>query len=56
MKTLKLTISIILALAGFLLTFNESGDFSWNFFGLGCFVLLLAINIDKDTLDKIQNQ
>lgn len=56
MKTLKLIASIILTMAGFLLTFNESGDFTWNFFGIGCFVLLLAINIDKETLDKIQNQ
>lgn len=56
MKTLRLIASIILTMAGFMLTANESGDFTYNFIGLGCFALLVAINIDKETLDKIQNQ
>lgn len=54
MKTLRIILSIILALVGFILTFNESGEFFWNFVGLACFALLMAINIDKETLEKIQ--
>lgn len=55
MKTLRLIVSILLAIGGFAV-FNDSGNFTWNFVGLACLVLLVAINIDKETLDKIQNQ
>lgn len=54
MKTIRLIASILLAIGGFAV-FNE-GNFTWNFVGLACLVLLVAINIDKETLDKIQNQ
>jgi hypothetical protein len=53
MKALRIIISIILALGGMMI-FNESDTFLPNFIGLACLALLVAINIDKDTLEKIQ--
>mgnify|MGYP006992115762 CR=1 FL=1 len=55
MKAIKLIVSIILAFGG-MLVFNESDTFTPNFIGLACLALLVVVNIDKDTLDKIQNK
>ena len=53
MKTLRIILSIILALFGMMI-FNEGDSFTPNFIGILCWALLVAINIDKDTLEKIQ--
>jgi len=56
MKAIKLIVSIILAFGG-MLVFNENPEtFTPNFIGLACLALLVVVNIDKDTLDKIQNK
>lgn len=55
MKAIKLIVSIILVIGG-MLVFNESDTFTPNLIGLACFALLVVVNIDKDTLDKIQNK
>ena len=55
MKTIKIILTIIFALGG-LMVFNESESFTPNFIGLACLALLVVVNIDKDTLDKIQNK
>lgn len=55
MKTIKLILSIILALGG-MLVFNESDTFTPNFIGLVCLALLVVINADKATIEKIQNK
>lgn len=53
MKTLRIILSIILALGGMLI-FNESNSFTPNFIGLACLALLVIINADKEALDKLQ--
>lgn len=53
MKTLRIILSIILALGGMLI-FNESNSFTPNFIGLACLALLVVINADKEALDKLQ--
>lgn len=53
MKTFRIIMSILLALGG-MLVFNESSSLTPNFIGILCWALLVAINIDKDTLEKIQ--
>lgn len=55
MKTLRTILSIALALGGMLI-FNESDSFTPNFIGLACLALLVAVNIDEDTLHKIQDK
>ncbi len=55
MRTLRLIINIILGICGFAI-FNESDTFAPNVFGLFCLALLVAINIDEDTLRKIQDR
>lgn len=55
MRTLRTILSIVLALGG-MLTFNESDTLMPNFFGLACIALLVAVNIDEDTLRKIQDK
>ena len=55
MRTLRTILSIVLALGGMLI-FNESDSFTPNFIGLACLALLVAINIDEDTLRKIQDR
>ena len=54
-KTFKTIINIALGF-GTLLVFNESDTFMPNFIGFACLALLLAINIDEDTLRKIQDR
>lgn len=53
MKTLRIILSIILALGGMLI-FNEGSSFTPNFIGLACLALLVVINADKEALDKLQ--
>jgi hypothetical protein len=53
MKTLRIILSIILALGGMLI-FNESNSITPNFIGLACLALLVVINADKEALDKLQ--
>lgn len=58
MRTVKTIATIVLALLGMMM-FSEAEHLSdlWvNLVGLACAVLAVAINIDKDTLDKIQGQ
>lgn len=55
MKTIKLIVSIILAFGGMLI-FNESNTFTPNFIGLACLALLVVVNLDKETIEKIQNK
>lgn len=55
MKTLRTILSIALALGGMLI-FNESDTIMPNFIGFACLALLVAINIDEDTLRKIQDR
>lgn len=55
MKAIRIILSIILALGGMLI-FNESDTFTPNLIGLACFALLVVVNIDKDTIEKIQNK
>jgi hypothetical protein len=53
MKTLRIILSIILALGGMLI-FNEGNSITPNFIGLACLALLVVINADKEALDKLQ--
>ena len=54
MKTLRIILSIILAVGG-MLTFNENFSVLYlNFIGLACLALLVVINADKEALDKLQ--
>jgi hypothetical protein len=53
MKTLRIIMSILLAIGG-MLVFNESNSITPNFIGILCLALLVVINIDKDTLEKLQ--
>lgn len=55
MKTLRIILSIALALGGMLI-FNESDTFFPNLIGFACLALLVAVNIDEDTLRKIQDR
>lgn len=55
MRTLRTILSIVLALGGMLI-FNESDTLMPNFIGLACLALLVAVNIDEDTLRKIQDK
>lgn len=58
MRTLRTIATIILAIGG-LLVFNEAEtlDDLWvNFAGFACIILAAAINIDEDTLRKIQGE
>ena len=55
MRTSRTILSIVLALGGMLI-FNESDTFMPNFIGLACLALLVAVNIDEDTLHKIQDK
>lgn len=53
MKTIKIILTIIFALGG-LMVFNESESFTPNFIGLACWAVVIAINADKATINKIQ--
>lgn len=53
MKTLRIILSIILALFGMMI-FNEGNSFTPNFIGLACLALLVVINADKEALDKLR--
>lgn len=54
MKTIKLIVSIILAFGG-MLVFNENPEtFTPNFIGLACWAVVIALNADKATINKIQ--
>lgn len=56
MKAIRIILSIILALGGMLI-FNENPEtFTPNFIGLACLALLVVVNIDKETIEKIQNK
>ena len=58
MSTLRTIATIILAMGG-VLVFNEAETLSdlWvNFAGFACIILAAAINIDEDTLRKIQGE
>lgn len=55
MKTLRIIISIILALFGMMI-FNEGESFTPNFIGLACLALLVVINADRETLDRMFKQ
>ncbi len=55
MRTLRTILSIVLALGGMLI-FNESDTLMPNFIGLACLALLVAVNIDEDTLHKMQDK
>lgn len=58
MKTLRTIATIILAIGG-VLVFSEAktlGDLWVNFAGFACIILAAAINIDEDTLRKIQGE
>ena len=55
MKTLRLIISIILAIGTFAV-FNESDSFTPNFFGLICFALLVAINVPADAWEQLKDK
>ena len=55
MKTLRLIISIILAIGTFAV-FNESDSFAPNFFGLACFALLIAINVPADAWEQLKDR
>lgn len=53
MKTIKIILTIIFALGG-LMVFNESESFTPNFIGLACWAVVIALNADKATINKIQ--
>lgn len=53
MKTIKIILTIIFALGG-LMVFNESESFTPNFIGLACWAVVIALNSDKATINKIQ--
>ena len=53
MKTIKIILTIIFALGG-LMVFNESESFFPNFIGLACWAVVIALNADKATINKIQ--
>lgn len=55
MKTLKLIISIILAIGGFAI-FNEGDSFAPNLFGLFCLALLVAINVPADAWQQLKDR
>lgn len=56
MKAIRIILSIILAFGG-MLVFNENPEtFTPNFIGLACLALLVVVNIDKETIEKIQNK
>ena len=53
MKTIKIILTIIFALGG-MMVFNDSESFTPNFIGLACWAVVIAINADKATINKIQ--
>ena len=55
MKTLKLIISIMLAIGGFAI-FNESESFAPNVFGIFCLALLVAINVPADAWHQLKDR
>ena len=55
MKTLRLIISIILAIGTFAVL-NESDSFMPNLFGLFCFALLVAINVPADAWEQLKDR
>lgn len=55
MKTLRIILTIIFALGGMMI-FNEGETFTPNFFGLACWAVVIALNADKATIEKIQDK
>jgi len=53
MKTIKIILTIIFALGG-MMVFSESESFTPNFIGLACWAVVIALNADKATINKIQ--
>ncbi len=53
MKTIKIILTIIFALGG-MMVFNDSESFTPNFIGLACWAVVIALNADKATINKIQ--
>lgn len=55
MKTLRLILSIILAIGGFAI-FNDSDTFIPNLVGLFCLALLVAINVPADAWEQLKDR
>ena len=55
MKTLRLIVSILLAIGGFAI-FNEGESFMPNMFGLFCLALLVAINVPADAWHPLNDR
>lgn len=55
MKTLRIIISIILAIGGFAI-FNEGDSFVPNMFGIFCLALLVAINVPADAWQQLKDR
>jgi cell shape-determining protein MreD len=53
MKTLRTILTIIFALGG-MMVFNESETIIPNLVGLACWAVVIALNADKATIEKIQ--
>lgn len=53
MKTIRTILTIIFALGGMMI-FNEGDTFTPNLIGLACWAVVIALNADKATIDKIQ--